>query len=338
MRFKHWRRRCTDPAVGLALHVLLVVLRLFTYKGMERLSRVLGRVIILAYPRGRKLIAANLAVAFPEWSEARRQRVVREVAANAALTSLEFLWFAVRPDRLTAIVDTSSPKVQAEIDRIRAGQCAVMLTPHLGNWELMGQVMAANGVPFCAVAHRIRNPWVDRIVARVHDYHGMTILPEDGAVRSMVSSLKAGKAVGALIDQNTRPSQGGAFVDFFGLPASSSRAPAALAQKFGTIVSIMACVRENGRLVVHAAKLARPEETYQDDVELTQAIIDACEELIRRWPEQYAWLYARWRYVPDGIPDAVRERYPYYAGSNAASRQAGGECKTTSHGQRSADA
>lgn len=313
MGIKHWRRNCTDPAAGLMAYLLLALVRCLTYRSLARCAQLLSLPVVGLYASGRKLVVANLEVAFPDWTPERRHRATGAVMKNAILGSLEFFWFAGRPQRVKEFIDVSDADVQDALEEGRSGAGLLLLSPHLGNWELMGQALAAHGLPVCAVAHAIRNKWVARIVSRTRGHHGMTILSEGGAVRAMLASLRAGKVVGVLMDQNTRPNEGGVFVDFMGLPAPSSRAPAALARRLGIPVRVVVCVREEDRLRVHVAKLPRPTTAYESDAELTAAMLAGCEDMIRRWPEQYAWLYARWRYIPRDVPDSVRERYPYYA-------------------------
>ena len=116
-----------------------------------------------------------------------------------------------------------------------------------------------------------------------------------------------------LVDQNTPLEEGGAYVSFFGLPATISRAPAVLARRLGLEVVAAACLRTESGFRMVTVPLPMPVSAYADDQSLLQAIIAANEALVRAHPEHYVWTYRRWRYVPDDCQPDLRARYPFYA-------------------------
>lgn len=313
MAFKHWRRRVSYPLIGLGTHVLFFAVGCLPYRALPVVARCLAPLMSLCYREARRLVAANLAVAFPEWDEDRYLRTFREVRIHALRSGLEFLWFSRHPDRLGSAIDVDVPEVAIARAERTAGTGVLLLTPHLGNWELLGQALALNGLHVHAVVARLRNPWIDRLLSRSRRHHGIKLIYEQGAAREIIRVLRAGEHVGMLMDQNTRPSKGGIFVDFFGLPAATTRAPAALARKLRAQVIIGACVREDGKLCVRFTELPRPVSEYESDEALTRDMLAANRKLIEKYPEQYAWLYRRWRYIPPGVAPEVAERYPYYS-------------------------
>jgi len=309
---KSWRRFVQYPVVGLAFRCAAVATGFLPASALPRLGAVLGAGLRL-HPRGRRLIRANLRVAFPDWSDARLRQVARTVPVSIATSLLEFLWSTRHVGCLARSVDVSFPGFQEVLELAKAGTGAVMLTPHLGSWEITGQAVTVNGGTLCAVASSLVNPWVDSLVKRTRQAHGLELLPERGAARNMLRCLRAGKPVGVLMDQNTRPHEGGVFADFFGLPVAVSRAPAALARRTGVPVRCAACVRENGGRRLVMAELERPVTDYDDDAELAQDMLRLNEELIRQYPEQYLWTYRRWRYIPEDCSEDVRRKYPSYS-------------------------
>lgn len=315
MSVKRWRRRVTDPLVGLGMRIALLGIGLLSYRALGQLACILGRLLRVLGRSQQRLMLANLHAAFPDWPAGRHADVARAATRNMVLTGLEFLWFTRHPQRLCAHVDMDQVE-GAEILAVgRSSRGAMMITPHLGNWEIMGQVVAAHGLELHAVAHPIRNHWIERLVTRARRYHGMIVIPSDGAARGILGALRRGRPVGILMDQNTRPREGGVFVDFFGLPVTTTRAPAAMARKLGAAVIVAACVREDGHLRTCFERLPRDSREYDDDLAMTQDMIAANERLIRRYPEQYAWAYRRWRYIPaDASPELAR-RFPEYARS-----------------------
>lgn len=315
MKSKHLRRRIREPLAVCAVFLLTLVVSTVPLAWLPRLASCVG-FLLWAVPSMRRLALANLQTAFPEKPEPERRRIGRAAAGNMVLIFFEFLWFARHPHRLKTLVDTATPDAELlfATSRDHGGFC---MTPHCGNWELGAQAIAAHGIPFGAVVRQIKNAYLERLVTRTRTFHGMTLIPEHGAVRAMVKAIREGRSIGILIDQNTRPREGGVFVPFFGLPATASRAPATLALKFGIPIICSAAVREEGRLKFRCEQLPKPLTDYADDVELTRDLILLNERLIRRYPEQYMWFYERWRYLPPDLPPDLRSRYPYYAAEPA---------------------
>ena len=170
-----------------------------------------------------------------------------------------------------------------------------------------------------AVARRLRNHRLERLVRQARGWHGMEIIHETGAARGVLRALKQGKVVGIMIDQNVKPRRGGVFVDFFGLPVPTSRAPAAFARKLDVPVICAAVVRENGALRLRMATLSRPASQYADDTQLTGEMLALSERFISQYPDQYMWAYRRWQHVPESVCPEVRARFPFYAKDVAAS-------------------
>lgn len=139
------------------------------------------------------------------------------------------------------------------------------------------------------------------------------MIDSEGAVRQILKALKDRRPVGILADQNLRPDKGGVFVDFFGLPTTCPLTPATLALKLKVPVLVVALVRSDDGFEMILRHLAKPISEYGSEQELTQAIVNCNEELIRQYPEDYAWLYRRWNFIPNDAPPELRARYPWYS-------------------------
>jgi KDO2-lipid IV(A) lauroyltransferase len=128
----------------------------------------------------------------------------------------------------------------------------------------------------------------------------------------VIAAIRKGTSIGFLIDQNLSPKHGGIFVDFRGLPVPSSPLPAIVALRYGVQLVSGTCVRKaNGRFKMQLSPV--PVTKDDDKFSLTQKIIAANESLIVKYPEQYIWLYQRWKYIPSDIPTDLKAKYPYYA-------------------------
>ena len=313
MNWKRLRRRLRDPVVAAAARLAVRVFGGLSYRGVVRLAGLAGALVNLS-PRFRRLTGENLRVAFPEWPAARVAAVRRQVARNLCLTGLETAWFIGHPDEVKNYFVAVSPAAAEAFRRAAAERPLIAVIPHLGNWEMSGQFACLVGhLRLCAVARRNRNPGLDKLVNAGRTRHGLELIPERGAMRLMLRALRQGKSLGILMDQNITPERGGEFVDFFGLPVPTTRAPAALARRVGVEVACFACHREKGGFALDVKSLPKPVAAYTSDLELTQDLLGLNEAFIREHPEQYMWFYERWRLIPPDASPEARARFPSYA-------------------------
>lgn len=309
---KKWRK-IRAPFANIALRVTAWFVTRLKYSHLAKLAGSLSWIAHLA-PGVRRLIRANLRVAFPDWKENEIRAGSRIVVRNSILTSLEFIWFSTHPGKIKEVISYAGEDVRKKLQHTVENRIPTLfITPHLGNWELAAKFACEEGIQVSVVARKQKIHGLEDLLAKGRQGEGLTIYPQKGAAKGMMTALKKGEAVGVLMDQNVRPRRGGVFVDFFGLPVATTRAPAALARKMKADAICFACVRhQGGTFKLHMKTLPKPAYDYDDDLELTQALLTLNEEIIADFPLQYMWLYERWRYVPEDATPALKARYPYY--------------------------
>jgi Kdo2-lipid IVA lauroyltransferase/acyltransferase len=117
--------------------------------------------------------------------------------------------------------------------------------------------------------------------------------------------------VALLMDQNILPRDGGAFVDFFGLPVPVSQAVFPLAARTGAPVAFAYCVAdEQGRYTVYLSAPVSVADLGATPLAATQRVAAMSEAAIRQHPGCWLWMYRRWKWVP---PERGLEGYPFYA-------------------------
>jgi lauroyl/myristoyl acyltransferase len=132
----------------------------------------------------------------------------------------------------------------------------------------------------------------------------------------MLKKLRRGEKVGALMDQNTLPREGGVWVDFYGQPVPVAAATAALCLMTGAELVFGFCLpRKDGSYFIRIpSSIPAPQNVDARDekvqTELTQAIMGKLEEAIRETPGAWLWMYKRWKYIPKG---RNRVGFPFYA-------------------------
>jgi Kdo2-lipid IVA lauroyltransferase/acyltransferase len=326
MKRRHLRRRLLQPLATGLLFCVFVGMRFLPWTATRWLGWLSGSMASL-FPRGRRVALANLALAFPDWDAARRRRVMRQAFRHTASTFVETVWVLWRPERITQLVHFEEGACEAFSRHADHRQGAILLSPHLGNWEFANLAMNEAGYPISAVAADILNPFAAWLMQRLRSQFGGQVIPQKGAARGIFKALREARYVGLLVDQNTRPRQGGVFVEFFGLPVPVSRAPAMFGRHAQVPIFVVQCRRTpRRRFVLEIRPLPKPIGDYDDDIAIMQDITRLTEALVRERPEQYLWSYHRWRYIPSDWDTSREPAYPFYAKrSEAPLRQAAGD-------------
>ncbi|MEL7369022.1 MAG: lysophospholipid acyltransferase family protein [Myxococcota bacterium] len=190
-------------------------------------------------------------------------------------------------------VELSTADRAVLLDAVGEGAGAILVTGHIGNWELLAQRIVAEGIDGVTVVRSAPNPYIGRWLARIRAEGGIEAIGRGtrSTPRAVLAALRRGALVGLLIDQKTDlPS---VEVPFFGRPAPTPIAAAALALRKGCPIVVATIQRGSaGRHRIHVARLER----HADDGvrEVTARLSKALENAIRQAPEQWIWLHDRW--------------------------------------------
>ncbi len=267
------------------------------------LGGLVGRLAYHLAGRTRRLALRSLAQAFPERSEAERRALARETFVQLGRSALELAAIRSYDARLEGYVELSPPTLLQEV--IARGKGMVFVTGHLGNWELLARRIARAGIPNAVIAKAGVDQGLNELAERFRAGGGVATLwresPETG--RAIIRTFRQGKALGILIDQDTRVQ--GVFVPFFGREAFTPRAAADLALRFGAPVVVGTIHRRGPRPadghrleVVELPFAAGAPDREAEAVRLTAACTARLEEAIRRHPTEWVWMHDRWKTRP----------------------------------------
>ena len=180
---------------------------------------------------------------------------------------------------------------------------ALLLTAHLGNWELLPVACRLTGYRLSVVLRPLDAPWLDRLATRMREQSEVDLIDKRAALRPVLRALAGGAMVGILLDQNAARREG-VFVPFFERPASTSKSLAVLALRTSTPIVPAFIRREHAgthRIVVGPPlPLPPPGDVGAAVVALTARCTEAIEAAIREMPEQWLWMHDRWRTRPPG--------------------------------------
>jgi Kdo2-lipid IVA lauroyltransferase/acyltransferase len=269
------------------------------------LGGALGWLAWLASPGYRRLVAHNAAQAGVP--DSARRRSVAE--AGRLIAELPRLW--LRP------ADRPIPDPLrwegAELIEQRLGQPGglLLLTPHMGSFEMAGQAVAERfgaRQPMTVLYRPARQAWLRHLEETARARPGMATAPANLAgVRQMIRALRKGQTVGLLPDQ-VPPEGQGVWAPFFGQAAYTMTLASRMAQQTGAHVLMLWCERlpAGAGFVVRVSELAEPLPTAAASDEALQlagatAVNRSMEVLIRQNPGQYLWPYNRYK-QPRAMP------------------------------------
>jgi KDO2-lipid IV(A) lauroyltransferase len=267
---------------------------------VRRLARRLGDLWFYLDGRHRRIAMANLCLAFgKELSAVDRKRIARGTFRNLAMIPFEMGWSlcCTRAENLAHL----KVRGRSHLDRaLRDRKGALILTAHMGNWEMLSAVVGAFHTPVHIVYRPLDNTFLDHFVRRFRTRFDARLIPRGDGLRSMIRALRQREIVALLMDQNVGWRKG-VFVDFFGTRACTHKVLALLALKTGAPVIPLFMHREDGRLVAEfqAVLPTRVTGDRTDDLEWnTRRYNQVIEAFIRRYPDQWLWLHRRWKTRP----------------------------------------
>ncbi len=266
-----------------------------------RFGRHLGAFVYHFVPIRRRVAFENLQHAFPEKSIRQINRIIKRTYQNFSQTFIDFLRTPARTHQeLQQRVRMKNIEVLNRA--IQNSKGVVFLSGHYGNWEIMGAAISAHGCPLTVLARTQRNKRVDALVNSYRKIAGIETVPLGLAVRGVLRTLRAGKAVALLADQDAHKE--GVFVPFFGRLAATAPGPALFILKTGAPLIFSECKidHDGGYSVVFTPiKTHDLNGTSQENVKiLTERHVKFLEEKIRLRPDHWFWMHKRWKTKPPG--------------------------------------
>jgi KDO2-lipid IV(A) lauroyltransferase len=289
-----------DPMKSLLIRSFLRLLSCLPLGLARRLGAWIGSLAWRSGGRMQQTTATNLALCYPAMDAAQRSELGRRSLQASLQTIMEagMAWHWPAP-RVLALIHTVDglPLVQ---QAKAAGKGVLLLSPHLGNWEVLGLYVNACGLGQSYQLYQApADPGLDRLLFRARSRTGARMVATDTkGVAELLRALRAGDIAGILPDQIPDPS-GGDYAPFFGVPAFTMSLVSRLQQKTGATV-LLAVARRAGAGFEIVFRAPEP-EIYAKDIPVSLAAMNrSIEAIIGETPEQYTWEYKRFRRQPDG--------------------------------------
>lgn len=290
-------RRGRHRAEDLVLRTTRALIGVLPEDAALYLGAALGVVVGSVLRLRRADVDRHLSWAFSDSSPAWRRRVARASYAHFGREAV-VLFRRGGWTREGVLSRTTVVGFEGFLEAVAAGDGLVLLTGHLGNWEIGGAALAARGVPLDVVGKGMSNDSFQKDLFAARERLGMRIIEMGDAAREGIRSLRRGRVVALLGDQRAR--RGHILVPFFGKLASTTRGPALLAVRTGAPVWVAFAIRDRGRphrynVTFEPLPFVSTGDLTKDVAMLMEAYGRRLEEAVKATPEQYFWHHRRWK-------------------------------------------
>ena len=229
-------------------------------------------------------VLRNLRIAFPERTAAERDALARAIWGNVGKVFAEYIHLYRIRRSVARRVDVQGAEYLQALARDH--RAAIFVTPHLGNWEVIGCVVNAAGLSLSVVYTPLQNPYLDWMVGRCRQAHGSGLLARDDSVRPLMREIAAQRCVGIIMDQRV---DSGSPVPLFGVDKLTTLIPARLAIRQNVDLLPLRTERlAGGRFRMTICPPVRPTDTAASHeaqaMQMTRRVNELFEQWIRERP------------------------------------------------------
>lgn len=273
-----------------------IVARKLSIERNYRMAESLGDFFYNTLKLRRGLVEKNLALCFPEKSDAERNRIAREVYQTQIINLLETLRIPLiktKEDAAKILQADATPLYEKALNQ---GKGCLLVSAHFGNWELLALCSGLTVKKMTVITKSQSNKFIDRKINEWRSMHGNRMVDMGQAPRVCIRELREGGIVSMLSDQSGP--QDGYFTNFLGQDASIFLGAAVFALRTGAPIFVAMNVRTG--IGTYRAEIREiPMDDLSSDDEgvriLAERYIRVIEEYIRRYPAQWFWLHNRWK-------------------------------------------
>lgn len=264
---------------------------------LRRLGYAFGHLWFDIFRIRRWVILNNFKIAFPEWGDSERLSAARRSMEHMGHNLMEYAYLQNLSqeewDRF--FVAEGFENLERALQQGKGG---LLLTLHLGNYDLALAGLALHGFPISLVSKEFRIRWLNDLWFGMRARCGIRFIPPRNSSYAVLKGLKRGEVVVFVLDQFTGPPIG-IKNTFFGHPTGTGLGLALMAERSrAPVIPAYTFRQEDGRHRI----VVEPPIPFEDKgdrdqslAHMTQVYTDRLEAYVRRYPEQWMWLHKRWK-------------------------------------------
>ncbi|MDR0723746.1 MAG: lysophospholipid acyltransferase family protein [Endomicrobium sp.] len=265
------------------------------------ISKFFGILAYLVAIDGKNIAKKNIKRCFPQKTDSEIRKMIIEIFTNEAKNFFELAYF---PKMDVEFFNSVSRVENADLleKSLKKGKGVLLVSAHVGNWEIAAASLAVLGFPLNVVAKKI---YIDELNDMLVNYRAIknveVILKERSDTgKKLLRALKKGQIIAMLIDQDTNVA--GVFVDFFGQKAWTPSGLAVMALRSNADVLLVLDQRlgkYGHKTIIKGPITIEPSGNFDIAVKnLTQKASLMLEEHIKQYPTEWVWFHDRWKTRP----------------------------------------
>jgi len=284
---------------------------LVLYKSISLLLKVLPDIVLrkmmfgfawLMYTisaKHRNRIINNLELAYPSKLTSKEQK---EIGIHAFINLLDTVFGIAKRDGMLIenVLDNVTFEGSTIIEEYqKKGKNFILVTGHLGNWELLSQSIAIKfGLHLVGVGRKIDSDMMDEVLKKNREQFNVEMVYKKGALKECIRVINQDKVVGILTDQAIRKNQS-IEVSFFGQKATHTPLASMLSRKFE--LDLIPAYISTDDYINYKVKIYNPIKHIKTDNQeedlaiLTQLQANVMEDAIKKNPKQWFWMHRRWK-------------------------------------------
>ena len=283
-----------------ALRAVTLVVRVLPLPAALKLGSALGSLLRMFARKRYRVALKNLRIAFgSSLSESERDRIAKASFRHFGMFAMESIKFGYLSREEVAKRIYVSPEDMREFEEImKQGRGCLLITGHLGNFEIAGRWITDRGYELFALARRARDRGTTDEMTRTRERMGIKVITIDKSIKPVLAGLKRNACLAIVCDQNATD----VFVPFFGRLTGTVDGPARIALRMGAPMLFFYCVRDGkGGYVIRSAGHYQAEATGDNEKDVARVMTEVnkrLEAIIRAEPEQWLWFHDRWKSSP----------------------------------------
>jgi lauroyl/myristoyl acyltransferase len=267
------------------------IARVVPLKAAYKIAEFFSDVHFVFADKDRAEVIANLKAMFPEKSKKELLKIRIQIFRNFAKYLVDFFRFEeINKEYIRRRIKIDN--IQNLDAALKKGNGVILLSAHIGNWELGGVVLALLGYPLWAVALPHKSKKVNDFFNAQRESKGMRIITFGKAARTCIKTLQENKIV-ALVGDKDYTKEAGIIVDFFGKPSYLPKGPAAFALKNNSpIVPVFVLRNPDDTFTL---KIEKPVDCASQTMEgITSQCTKTIEQIVKKHPEQWYMFKKFW--------------------------------------------
>lgn len=296
---KNFFQNLLDYFVYVCVRIIVCAVQCVPLGACRRISEILAFFFNdIIRVRG-KLVDDNLRHAFPDLSKSERKELSRKMWVHLFLMVAEV---AHAPRELTGLNWFRHVTIENGRELFKALQedrPIILITAHFGNFEIGGFLLGLLGYPTFSVARKLDNPYLDKYISEFRGRTGQVIIDKNTGYEEILDVMENNGIMAFLADQSA--GRKGAWVKFFGRPASAYKAMALMSVQYDAPMFVCYATRRDDEPMNFTMRMVDKLDPRElpDNVktiqQMTQWHVSKLEEQIRLAPHQYWWLHNRWK-------------------------------------------